>query len=355
MTLLLCGKKTNNLKNKNRNTLLFSILTLSLLLLLLLNISLGSVSIPIKDVFNSLIGENSSKETWDYIIINYRLPKAIVAILVGIGLSISGLLMQTLFRNPMAGPDVLGLSSGASLGVATVILGSAFLPSVLASFLLSSYGIILASSFGSFLVLLAVLSVSQSLRNTMAILIVGLMFGSLTNAVVNTLTYFSTAEQLQKFTFWSLGNLGNVSWKSILILSVCLFIGLFLSLISIKPLNTLLLGENYARSLGMNYKKTRMIIILTTSILTGSITAFVGPIAFIGLAVPHIAKLVFQTSNHTILFWSTLFLGAIIMLVCDCISQLPGSDITLPINAVTSIFGAPIVIWLLLRKRKMMN
>ncbi|HWS59736.1 MAG TPA: iron chelate uptake ABC transporter family permease subunit, partial [Flavobacterium sp.] len=215
---------------------------------MLVNISLGSVSIPIKDVFSSLTGGNSSKETWEYIILNYRLPKAIVAILVGMGLAISGLLMQTLFRNPLAGPDVLGLSSGASLGVATVILGAAFLPPFLASFLLSSFGIILASSLGSCLVLLAVLSVSQSLRNTLAILIVGLMFGSLTNAIVGTLTYFSTAEELQKFTFWSLGNLGNVSWSSIVILSVCLALGMLLSLISIKPLNALLLGENYARS-----------------------------------------------------------------------------------------------------------
>lgn len=343
------------MQNKNRNILLFSILTLTLLLLLVINMSLGSISIPVKDVFNSLAGGNSSKETWDYIIINYRLPKAITAILVGMGLAVSGLLMQTLFRNPLAGPDVLGLSSGASLGVATVILGAAFLPPVAASFLLSSYGIILASSLGSFLVLLAVLSVSQSLRNTMAILIVGLMFGSLTSAIVGTLTYFSTAEQLQKFTFWSFGNLGNLTWSSIVILAVCIFIGLVLSILNIKPLNALLLGENYARSLGMNYKKTRMIIIFATSILTGSITAFAGPIAFIGLAVPHIAKMVFQTSNHTILFWCTLLFGAIIMLVCDSISQLPGSDITLPINAVTSLFGAPIVIWLLIRKRKMMN
>jgi iron complex transport system permease protein len=343
------------LQNKNRNTLLFSILTLSLVLLLLLNISLGSVSIPIKDVFNSLTGGNSSKETWDYIIVNYRLPKAIAAILVGMGLSISGLLMQTLFRNPLAGPDVLGLSSGASLGVATVILGAGLLPIGLSAILLSSYGIVLASSLGSFLVLLAVLAVSQRLRDTMAILIVGLMFGSLTSAIVGTLTYFSTAEQLQKFTFWSLGNLGNLSWPSIVILSVCVAIGLLLSLLNIKPLNALLLGENYARSLGMNYKRTRLIIIFATSILTGSITAYAGPIAFIGLAVPHIAKLVFQTSNHTVLFWSTLLFGAIIMLICDSISQLPGSDITLPINAVTSMFGAPIVIWLLIRKRKMMN
>lgn len=322
--------------------------------LFLINISLGSVTIPIKEIFNSLTGGISSKESWEYIIINYRLPKAIAAILVGMGLSISGLLMQTLFRNPLAGPYVLGLSSGASLGVAMVVLGAAFLPGFLADILLSSYGIVLASSLGSFMVLMAVLAVSHRLRDTMAILIVGLMFGSLTSAVVGTLTYFSTAEQLQKFTFWSLGNLGNLSWSSIGILSVCVTIGLLLSLLSIKPLNALLLGENYARSLGMNYERTRLIIIFATSILAGSITAYAGPIAFIGLAVPHIAKLVFQTSNHAVLFWSTILFGAMIMLVCDSISQMPGSDITLPINAVTSIFGAPIVIWLLIRKRKMM-
>lgn len=326
-----------------------------MLVLFLINISLGSVSIPIKDVFNSLTTGNCSKETWQYIILNYRLPKAIAAILVGMGLSISGLLMQTLFKNPLAGPYVLGLSSGASLGVAIVILGASFLPTFLSSVLISSYGIILASSLGSFLVLLAVLAVSQQLRDTMAILIVGLMFGSLTNAIVGTLTYFSTAEQLQKFTFWSLGNLGNLSWSSIAVLSICIAIGLLLSVFSIKPLNALLLGENYAKSLGLNYNKARLIIIFATSILAGSITAFAGPIAFIGLAVPHIAKLVFQTSNHTILFWSTMLFGAIIMLICDSISQLPGSDFTLPINAVTSIFGAPIVIWLLIRKRKMIG
>lgn len=339
----------------NRNTLLFIFLSLGLVFLFLIDISLGAVAIPLKEVCNSLIGSTASKASWEYIIMDYRLPKAIVAIVVGMGLAISGLLMQTLFRNPLAGPYVLGLSSGASLGVALVILGAAFLPDFVSELLLSSYGIVLASSLGSFLVLLAVLAVAQRLRDTMAILIVGLMFGSLTNALVGTLTYFSTAEQLQKFTFWSLGSLGNLSWTSIAILSVCVVIGLLLSLASIKPLNTLLLGENYAKSLGLNYTKARFIIILATSILAGSITAFAGPIAFVGLAVPHIAKLVFQTSNHLILFWSTLLFGAMIMLVCDSISQLPNTAIIIPINAITSILGAPIVIWLLIRKRKMMG
>jgi len=337
--------------HNNRNRLLFGLLFISLLSLFILNISLGSVRIPLKEVFNSLTGQQVSKETWNYIVINYRLPKGITAVLAGMGLSISGLLMQTLFRNPLAGPDVLGLSSGSSLGVAFVIMGSGVMPAFIASFMVSSYGIILASCLSSFVVLLAVLLVSQKLRNTMAILIVGLMFSSFTNAIVNVLTYFSNAEQLQKFTFWSLGNLGNLSWTSILILSIAVTIGLILSIFSLKPLDSLLMGENYAKSVGLNFKRMRLVIIVATSILAGSITAFAGPIAFIGLAVPHIAKLVFRTSSHNMLFWSTLLFGAIIMLICDIICQLPGTDITLPINAITSVIGAPVVIWLLLRKR----
>jgi iron complex transport system permease protein len=339
------------LNNQKRNTTLFSLLSAGLIVLFFVNISFGSITIPFKEIYTSLTGGHSSKSTWEYIIINYRLPKAITAVLVGMGLSISGLLMQTLFRNPLAGPYVLGLSSGASLGVAFVILGASILPSFLSGILLSPYGIVLASTLGSTTVLLLVLLVSQRLRDTMAILIVGLMFGSFTSAIVGVLTYFSSAEQLQKFTFWSMGNLGNLSWTSILILTICVLLGLLLSLLSIKPLNALLLGENYAKSMGLNFNKARLIIILATSILAGSITAYAGPIAFVGLAVPHIAKLVFQTSNHTILFWSTLLFGAGIMLICDVVSQMPGMEITLPINAITSILGAPVVIWLLVRKR----
>lgn len=338
---------------KNRYTLLFSSLLLLLLLSLLLNISLGQVAIPIKDIFKSLLGENASKDTWEYIIINFRLPKAIVAILVGIGLSISGLLMQTLFRNPLAGPYVLGLSSGSSLGVAFVILGAGMLPTFFSDFLMSSYGIILASCLGSFMVLIMVLIVSRRLRDTMTILIVGLMFSSFSSAIVGVLTYFTSAEKLQKYTFWSMGSIGNVSWQNILILTIAVFIGLLLSVVSLKPLDALLLGENYARSMGLNISKTRYTIIIATSILAGSITAFAGPIAFIGLAVPHLSKLLFQTSNHKILFWSTLLIGAIIMLFCDMVSQLPGFDFTLPINAITSIIGAPIVIWLIVRKKSL--
>lgn len=326
---------------------------LLLVLTLVLNISLGQVNIPLKEVFKSLTGESASKETWEYIIVNFRLPKAITAVLVGIGLSISGLLMQTLFRNPLAGPYVLGLSSGSSLGVALVILGAAFLPQLVAEMLLSTYGIILASCLGSFLVLLLILIMSSRLRDTATLLIIGLMFSSFTGAIVSVLTYFSSAEQLQKFTFWSMGNLGNLSWQNILILAITVAIGLLLSLISIKSLDALLLGENYAKSMGLNIRKSRYIIIIATSLLAGSITAFAGPIAFIGLAVPHLAKLLFQTSNHEILFGSTILIGALLMLFCDMVSQMPGMEFTLPINAITSIIGAPIVIWLLVRKRSL--
>lgn len=260
--------------------------------------------------------------------------------------------MQTLFRNPLAGPDVLGLSSGASLGVAFVILGAAFLPGILAGFFLSPYGIVLASTIGSFMVLLAILVVSQRLRDTMAILIIGLMFSSFTGAIVGVLTFFSTSEQLQKFTFWSLGSLGNLPWEHIIILAVACIICMLLSAVCIKPLDALLLGERYAKSMGINFKRTRFIIILAASLLTGTITAFTGPIAFVGLVVPHIAKLLFKTSSHLILYVGTLLSGAIILLICDTFTQMPGSEYVLPINAITSIIGAPIVIWLLMRKQK---
>ena len=335
-----------------KQNFIFLLLLLALVFLFLVNISLGSVAIPIKEVVKGIFLQEMSKESWEIILWNFRFPKAFTAILVGIGLSMSGLLMQTLFRNPLAGPYVLGLSSGASLGVAFVILGSGVLPIFISTFFLSSYGLVLASSLGSFLVLMAVLIVSQKLKDTMAILIVGLMFGSFTSAIVSVLSYFTTAEKLQKFTFWSMGSISNLSWNEISLLTVFIAIGIGMSFLVIKPLNALLLGEKYAQSIGINYKKTRFIIILATSILAGSITAFAGPIAFIGLAVPHMTKLVFQTSNHFILFWGTLLIGAIVMLLCDTIAQVPGNDITLPINAITSVIGAPIVIWLLVRKKR---
>jgi iron complex transport system permease protein len=331
----------------------FVALLLVLLICFIINLSLGSVSIPLKEVFSNLIGVQSENESWQYIVQNYRLPKALTAIIVGSGLGISGMLMQTLFRNPLAGPFVLGISSGASLGVALVIMGASVIGGALSGILISKWSLVIASSLGSFIVLLAVMIIASRVRDTMAILIIGLMFASITAAMVSVLSYFASAEELQQYIFWGFGSLGNLSYEELLVLFIIFSVGIILSIGSIKALNTLLLGENYAKSLGLNLKQSRILIIVATSLLAGTITAFAGPIAFIGLAIPHLARQVFNTSNHKILLPAIFIIGAIVMLICDTIAQLPTSDYTLPINAITSLFGAPIVIWLLVRKRKM--
>ncbi|CAM1357286.1 FecCD family ABC transporter permease [Tenacibaculum ascidiaceicola] len=333
-------------------TVHFLLLSVLLIVFLLLNISFGSVSIPLKEIFNSLFGNPVAKDSWETIIINYRLPKAITAILVGSGLAISGLLMQTLFRNPLAGPFVLGISSGASLGVALLILGSSVFGGFFLVAIYSNWALAIAASAGSFLVLSAVIIAANRVRNTMSILIIGLMFGSLTSAVISVLAFFSEAEQIQQYLFWSFGSLGNLTWTELSVFGIIYLVGILGTFSVIKPLNSFLLGENYAKSLGINIKKSRNIILLITSILTGVITAFSGPIAFVGLAVPHIAKMIFSTSNHKILLPAVALIGAIILLICDSIAQLPTSEFTLPINAITSLFGAPVVIWLLIRKKK---
>lgn len=327
-------------------------LSITLIILMFFSINLGSVSIPFSEILDILIGNGSTKQSWELIILNFRLPKASTAILVGSGLSISGLLMQTLFRNPLAGPFVLGISSGASLGVALLILGSSILGGVLASIAISNWAIAIASSLGAGLVLFAVLLAANKVRNTMSILIIGLMFGTITAAIISVITYFSSAQQIQQYIFWSFGSLGNLSWSEVSVFAIIFALGILALLQVFKPLNAFLLGENYAKSLGINIVRSRNIILLVTSLLTGVITAFAGPIAFIGLAVPHITKLIFKTSNHKILIPAVGLLGAIILLICDMIAQLPMSEFTLPINAVTSLFGAPVVIWLLIRKKK---
>ena len=323
-----------------------------LAIFVLLNLSLGSVDIPFKSILFTLTGNDIVKESWQYIILEYRLPKAITAVLVGSGLSISGLLMQTLFRNPLAGPFVLGISSGASLGVALLVLGAAIFSGSIVGFAFSNLFLALAASIGALFVLSAVMIVARKVKNTMSILIIGLMFGSFTAAIISVLAYFSSAENLQQYVFWTFGSLGNLGWDEILIIGGIYLVSIGILMSIIKPLNSLLLGENYAISLGVNLKRTRNITLLVTGILTGVITAFSGPIAFIGLAVPHLTKLLIKSSNHRILLPAVAIMGAIIMLISDTIAQLPFSEFSLPINAVTSLFGAPIVIWLLVRKRK---
>ncbi len=328
------------------------ILFFAVIIFSLLNVSLGSVSIPLKDITATFLDREVARESWRYIILEYRLPKVITAILTGSGLAVSGMLMQTLFRNPLAGPYVLGLSSGASLGVALVLMGASLLGLASTAFFLSKWSLVIAASFGSLLVLIAVLLASARLRDTMAILIIGLMFASLTAAVVSVLAYFSNAAQLQQYVFWSFGSLGNLSWEEVFILFIFWTIGILLAISCIKNLNTLLLGEQYARSLGVNITRNRFAIIFATSLLAGSITAFAGPIAFVGLAVPHLVRQVIPVNNHRVLLPAVIMGGAILMLICDIAAQMPGSEYTLPINAITSLIGAPVVIWLLVRKRK---
>lgn len=330
----------------------FILLLLVMLICFMVNISLGSVSIPLEDTLNAIIGRTTKVDSWGYIIWNYRIPKAFTAILVGSGLALSGLLMQTLFRNPLAGPFVLGISAGASLGAALLILGSALFSGIFLG-MVNDISLALASSIGSFLVLLAVMVVAAKVKDTMALLIIGLMFGSITTAVVSVLSYFSSAEKLQQYVYWSFGSIGNLSWNQLLLLLMIIAIGILISIFSIKPLNALLLGESYAKSLGVNMKRSRYSIIVATGLLAGGVTAFAGPIAFIGLAVPHLTRQIFNTTDHKVLVPAVLIYGAILMLICDTIAQMPNSASVLPINAITSIIGAPVVIWLLLRKRKM--
>lgn len=331
----------------------FLILCAVLLFTMVLNISLGSVSIPFGATLNTLLGQDIDNSSWNYIIIDYRLPKALTAILVGGGLAVSGLLMQTLFRNPLAGPFVLGISSGASLGAALLLMGGSLLSGATVFNMVNDISLAIASSIGSFLVLAVVMLVANKIKDTMALLIIGLMFGSITAAIVSVLAYFSDAEQLQRFVFWSYGSVGNLSWSQLGILASSTVTGLLLAILSLKSLNAFLLGENYAKSLGVALRKSRLLIIVATGLLAGSITAFAGPIAFIGLAVPHLTRQLFHTMDHRILLPAVFLYGAILMLLCDTIAQLPNSASVLPINAITSIVGAPVVIWLLVRKRKM--
>ncbi len=325
---------------------------MALLFCFIASLMLGSVHIPLQDIVTTLTGGTPSKPSWEYIILDYRLPKAITATISGGALAVSGLLMQTLFRNPLAGPFVLGISSGASFGVAILILASSALGISLGA-ISGNWALTIAASIGSFLVLLMVITASARVRDTMALLIIGLMVGSLTAALVSVLAYFSKAEELQRYIFWSFGSVGNLSWQAVGILTLCVVIGAVLAVVSLKALNALLLGDAYARTLGIQIKKSRLLIIIATSLLAGSVTAFAGPIAFIGLAVPHLVRQLIPSSNHRILLPAVMLGGAVLLLLCDIIASVPYSEYMLPINAITALVGAPVVIWLLIRKKKL--
>lgn len=338
------------------NLLHFMLLLAGLAVLFLLNLALGSVDIPISDIFSIITGQGAAHSSWEKIVINIRLPRATTAILAGSALSVGGLQMQTLFRNPLAGPSVLGITAGASLGVAVVMLASGMITSIFAIQQLSAMGswvIVIAASLGSAAVLLLILLISVKVPDNVTLLIIGLMIGNITIALVSIWQYFSDPEQIQDYLIWTFGSLGGVPLNQLWILGVVAFGGALIALLLSKSLNGFLLGENYARSMGLSVQGTRIWTIISTSLLAGGITAFCGPIGFIGIAVPHLTRSLLGTNDHRVLIPGTLIMGAILLLACDIIARVPGSATTLPISAVTSLVGSPVVIWVIIKRKNL--
>lgn len=334
----------------SNETLVFLTLFLVALTLFALDIFFGSVSIKPSDVIHTIFG--ISDKGLETIIFRFRIPKAITALVVGIALSLSGLQMQTVFRNPMAGPYVLGISSGASLGVAFIVLGFSSQMSIAGFHGLGNWAIVAASWLGAGAVMILIMFISVRVRDIMTVLILGIMLSSAISAIVSIMQYFSSETMLKAYVIWTMGSLGNLTSQQLQVLLISVMAGVILNIFSVKMLNALLLGENYASSIGLNIRLARIVIFAGTSILAGSVTAFCGPIGFIGIAVPHIARIIFRTSDHRILTPATILIGGSVMLLSDIISQLPGSESVLPVNSVTSLVGIPVVIWVILRNRK---
>ncbi|HYF70964.1 MAG TPA: iron ABC transporter permease [Ohtaekwangia sp.] len=332
-----------------RPTYPFAFLIILLACLLVTNLSIGAVHIPLDQLIQILLGQEVNNDVWKNIVWDFRMTKALTCILAGSALAISGLLMQTLFRNALAGPDVLGLSSGASLAVSLLILGQSSGIVLLPAH--STWTIALAAGAGCALVFVVMFSLATKLRDNVSLLIVGLMVGAGTSSIVSVLQYSSRAEDLQTFIIWTFGSLGSLNWNEINVLLIILLVGSLLAILCVKSLNAWLLGDNYASSIGINLKRSRVIIILSASILTGGVTAFCGPIAFVGLAVPHLIKIIIKTHNHKILIPAVMIGGSVLLLFCDTVSQLPGEAKILPVNAITALIGAPVVIWVILRNR----
>ena len=342
-----------HIQNRSWTLLFLGFLAIALFCL---DIMLGSVAIPFKEVFRIVTTGESENRAWLFIIEKIRLPKSITAILAGCGLSVSGLQMQTLFRNPLAGPSELGITAGAGLGVAAVMLaggGSASMYAISQLGISGSWLIIGMASLGSAGVLALILLVAGRIRDNVILLIVGVMIGTITLSIISIWQYFSQPEQLQEYIMWTFGSLGGVTGYHLYVLSGVVVAGLLLAFASSKSLNALLLGENYARSMGLTVGRTRLLIMLSTSLLTGSITAFCGPIGFVGIAIPHITRSLLGTSNHRILIPATCLTGTVLLLLCDIIAQLPGTQTVIPINVVTSLLGAPVVIWIIVRRNNL--
>ena len=329
---------------QHRNIALFSTLSLLVIILLAIDMMVGSVNISVHEIWATLTG-GECDPIKAKIIIDVRLLKAIVAILAGAALAVSGLQMQTLFRNPLAGPYVLGVSSGASLGVALFILGAPLLGA--SSTTLSSLGVAGAAWIGSAAVLTLVAAVSRRIKDIMVILILGMMIGSAVSAIVQILQYLSHEEALKSFVVWTMGSLGDITPSQLLLVAPAIIAGLIIAIAVIKPMNMMMLGEAYAHTMGLNIRRTRSLILLSTTLLAGTVTAFCGPVGFIGLAIPHLARIIFQNADHRVLMPASILTGAVALLLCDIISKL----LTLPVNTVTALLGIPIVVWVVIRNK----
>ena len=342
-------------QSPRRQQIILLALVLLLVIAFVLSIAIGSVNIPIGSVWRVLLGGEAERTTWRTIIVQIRLPKALTAVLAGAALSIAGLQMQTLFRNPLADPYVLGVSSGASLGVAVAVLGAGFALGVastpfaagLTTF--SALGVVGAASLGAAVVLLLTLAVSRFIQNNLTLLVFGLMIGYLTSALVSLMLFFSNPERMQAYLLWTFGSFGGTTWAQLQVLLPVVLLTLLAAIASAKAMNTLLLGETYARSLGVNITRTRIWITATASVLAGAITAFCGPIGFLGIAVPHLARNLLRSADHRVLAWACVLLGAGLALLCDLATHF--GSIALPLNATTSLLGAPVVVWVILRRR----
>lgn len=331
----------------------FIFMGLVILLLFILNIAFGSVTIPPMEILKILFGADTGRESWQGIVIDTRLPQALTAVLAGAALGVSGLMMQTLFRNPLAGPSVLGVSSGASLGVALLML-LVSVPGVriiTQNQVTSNFSVVVAAFAGAFGVLLLIMLLATKYRSNTTILIIGIMIAYVVSAIVGILQFYSLKEDLQAFVIWGLGSFANVSWQQHIYFIPIVTGGLVFSVFMIKPMNALLLGENYARNLGFNTRRVSFILIATAGVLVAVVTAYCGPVAFLGIAIPHLSRNIFKSSDHLINVPGTILSGMMLALFCNMVARLPGFDGALPINAITSIIGAPVVVWVVLKSK----
>ena len=339
-------------ENSHKGVMSVGIIVLVIVLLFALNLLLGAADIPVKDVVGILLGsEDKAHPSWNYIILQNRLPQALTAMLCGASLAVSGLMLQTAFRNPLAGPSIFGINSGASLGVALVmlLLGGSI---TAGSFSLTGFVAVLVAAFvGAMAVMALIMFFSTIVKNNVMLLIIGIMIGYIASSAISLLNFFATEEGVQSYMVWGLGNFGGVTMQQMPAFASVTILGLIAAMLLIKPLNALLLGEQYAENLGINTKRVRNYLLFVTGVLTAVSTAFCGPVAFIGLAVPHIARMLLGTENHRRLLPATLFCGAAIALLCNIICVLPGNNGIIPLNAVTPIMGAPVIIYVLLKQR----